>query len=257
MTIRLSLSAVSYRAGSATILEPTTIDFGAGRLVAIVGPNGAGKSTLLRLLGGELIPTTGRVTIDGKPLSNFTDQELALLRSLLTHEGPIDIPYPSSMIVALGRTPHRHRADNSAEHDRAFVAAAMEHLSVTRLADRLFATLSGGERSLVSLARVFAQDTPVVLLDEPTGFLDVAFEEHTMRLIREHARSDRIVVAVVHDLNVVARHADRCVVMSKGRVVADGLPPTALTSELLSEVYEHPIHVVEHPLRAGPLILVE
>jgi iron complex transport system ATP-binding protein len=132
----------------------------------------------------------------------------------------------------------------------------MEDVGIGNLATRIFGTLSGGERSLASLARVLAQGSRVLLLDEPTGALDVAIEERTMAMIRERSRADHIVVAVIHDLNLAAKYADRTVLLSRGAVVADGTPREVLTSDLLTEVYRHPMEVVPHPLREGPLILV-
>jgi len=226
MTLRLAMHRVSLRVGAATIIHPTSLDLGSGGLVAVVGPNGAGKSTLLRLLGGELTPTTGRITYGDASPADLTAAE------------------------------HLRTAPPSAA-DHAIVAATMEALGVDGLRDRIFATLSGGERSLISLARALVQETPVLLLDEPTESLDIAVEERTMGILSRLARRDPLVVAVIHDLNVVARHADRCVVLSNGKVVADGPPRQALSSELLSEVYAHPVRVIEHPLRGGPLIVVE
>ena len=256
MTFRLAAHGVSYRVGRTAILHPLDLELTPGQLVAVVGPNGAGKTTLLNLLGGEMPPSTGSVTIDGTPIRDLAALELARLRALLAQDGPSDIPFPVAAVVSLGRTPHRRVAGNSASRDAAVVADTMEEMGISHIADRLFATLSSGERSLVSLARVLAQESPILLLDEPTGALDVAIEERTMDRIRSRSNDDRIVVSVLHDLNVAAKYADRSIVVSRGEIVADGAPEEVLTSELLSEVYRHPMRVVPHPLRPGPLILV-
>ena len=256
MTARLEARGLSYRVGRVTILEPTDLDLTPGELTTVVGPNGAGKTTLLRLLAGEMAPTTGSVAVDGVPIGDVPGLELARIRALLAQDGPTGIPFPAATVIALGRAPHRRTEGNSTRHDAAVVTQTMDEVGITELADRMFATLSGGERSLVSLARVLAQETPILLLDEPTGTLDLAVEERTMTRIRERSRPDRIVVAVLHDLNVAARYADRLLLISRGRVVADGAPAAVLTSELLTEVYRHPMRVVDHPLRPGPLVLV-
>ena len=253
MTTAISLGAASYRAGGTTILEPTTLALTTGEMVAVVGPNGAGKTTQLRLLGGELRPSGGRIAYGPDDPADLAVAELALRRTLLTHEDLIDIPLPARTVVTLGRAPHR----GSGTDDAALVDATMATLGLAALHRRIYATLSGGERSLVDLARALVQATPIVLLDEPTASLDVAVEERTMATLRRHAHAaGRLVVAVVHDLNVVARHADRCLVMSRGRVVADGPPADAFSAPLLSEVYAHPIRVVPHPTRPGPLVVV-
>lgn len=254
MTPRLSARDLSYAVGDTVLVQTALLDIPGGQHLAIVGPNGAGKTTLVRLLAGELPATTGKVRIDGTDLSGLAESELALLRALLTPDGPEDIPLPVESVVALGRHPHRHASDPAS--DRVIVNAAMEQLGVAALRRRRYSTLSGGERSLVSLARVLVQETPVVLLDEPTGPLDLAVEERTMRHLKGVARPDRAIVTVGHDLNVVARHADRCLVLSAGHVVADGPPRRALTADVLTEVYRHPIDVIEHPIRDGVLIVV-
>jgi iron complex transport system ATP-binding protein len=132
----------------------------------------------------------------------------------------------------------------------------MAAAGVDHLADRRFVTLSSGERALVSIARVLAQDTPIVLLDEPTAALDVRFAERVMRVFAAQARQGRVVVVAMHDLNAAARHVDRCVLMSSGAVVADGQPREVLTSRTLTDVYEHPMTVVSDPINGGPLIVV-
>jgi iron complex transport system ATP-binding protein len=254
--VTLAAHEISYRVGEAEILQRVDLEFTPRELVAVVGPNGAGKTTLLQILGGEIVPTTGEVTIDGEALGDMPVLELARHRAMLTQDGPVDIPFPVAGVVALGRAPHRRTEGNSAGADAAVVAKTMEDVGIGNLAARMFGTLSGGERSLASLARVLAQWSPVLLLDEPTVALDVAIEERTMAMIRDRSRADQIVVAVIHDLNLAAKYADRTVLLSRGTVVADGTPGEVLTSDLLTEVYRHPMEVVPHPLREGPLILV-
>lgn len=247
----VTLDEVSYRVGGTAIVSSVTVTLEPGGLVAVIGPNGAGKTTLLRLIGGELAPTSGSVRYDDEAPTTLLPAELARRRALVTGDGPTDIPFPARVVVRLGRAPHRR--DSPA--DGAIVDAVMESLGITGLAHRSYATLSSGERALVDLARARAQDTPILLLDEPTGALDVAVEERTMRTLRSLG-ADRLVVAVIHDLDVVARHADRVLVMHGGAVVADGAPQEALSSQLLTRVFGHPIDVMPHPLRPGPLIVV-
>lgn len=252
----LAAHGISYRVGTTEILHPLDLEFVPGELVAVVGPNGAGKTTLLQLLGGEMRPTSGSVSLDGTPLGDMDTLELARIRAILAQDGPADIPFPVGAVVALGRTPHRRTPGNSASADAAAVDRVMSEVGIHYLADRIFGTLSGGERSLVSLARVLAQNSPVLLLDEPTDALDVAIEERTMELIQQQSRDDRIVVSILHDLNLAAKYSDRTILLSRGVVVADGPAVEVLTSDLLTEVYRHPMKVVPHPLRDGPLILV-
>ncbi len=247
---------VTCRAGPAVLVGGADLAVGRGELVAVIGPNGAGKTTLVRALAGDLAPSDGEVRISGRPVGDYAAGELALMRSVLSQHQQPDIPFTARAVVAMGRFPHRRDPSNSAAADADAVARALERTAVAHLADRTFATLSGGEQTRVALARVLAQDAAILLLDEPTTALDVRHEELVMRLAASLAAAGRAVIAVLHDLNSAAAYADRIVLMDAGRVRADGTPAAVLDEDLLSEVYRQPLRVVEHPFRNCPLVLV-
>ncbi len=247
--------SATYRVGSAVLVDDIDFEAGPGELIGMIGPNGAGKSTLLNLIAGTLQPSEGRVLLDGVDTADVAPSELALLRAMLTQQTPPDLPYTADQVVAMGRFPHRRDPANTSDRDRAVIATAMEHTDTTRFAGRIYATLSAGERTLVSLARVLAQDTPIVLLDEPTTALDVAHQERIMRQAVRLAAEQRAVIVVLHDLNAAAVHTDRIVLMHQGTVVAHGQANDVLQAELLSDVYDQPMVVVEHPFRECPLVL--
>lgn len=248
-------SSLSYEVKNATLVSNVGLEFAPGQLIAIIGPNGAGKSTLLNLLSGNLLPSHGDVTINGTNTHTALPGDLALERSILTQREAIDIPYTAIQVVEMGRFPHRRDEANTRELDASAIAEAMEQTETARFANRVFATLSKGEQTRVSLARVIAQATPIILLDEPTTALDVAHQERIMVRAAELARGGKTLIAVLHDLNAAAVHAGRIVVMNKGLVVGDGNPSEVLTAEVLSEVYEQPMVVVDHPFRDCPLVL--
>lgn len=250
----LVANAATYRVQDATLVSDIDLGFAPGELIAVIGPNGAGKSTLLNLLSGDLNPTEGNVLVNGIDTSRALPGDLALERSILTQREPVDIPYTASQVVAMGRFPHRREEANTRERDAAVIADAMAQTDTTRFASRTYATLSRGEQTRVSLARVIAQETPIILLDEPTTALDVAHQERIMNLAAVLA-GDRTVVAVLHDLNAAAMHANRILVMSGGAVVADGEPRDVLRGNLLTAVYNQPMVVVDHPFRECPLVL--
>ncbi len=248
--------AVEYCVGGATLVDGVDFAVAGGELVCVIGPNGAGKTTLVRLLAGDLAPSAGRVTIDGRPVEGYPPEALALRRAVLSQHMLPDVPFSCRAVVAMGRFPHRRDPSNSAAQDDAAVADALARAGVTEFAERPFATLSGGEQTRVALARVLAQDAPLLLLDEPTTALDVHHEELVMQVVRELAGRGRAVVAVLHDLNTAAAYADRLVLMAGGRVRVAGPPAAVLDEALLSEVYAQPVRVVDHPFRDCPLVLV-
>jgi iron complex transport system ATP-binding protein len=217
----------------------------AGEVVALVGPNGSGKSTLLGVLAGDLSPATGSVDVFGEPIESWTAAELALRRSVLPQQVNVSFPFLVDDVVRMGRAPWL--GTESEEHDDGTVALALQEVDITALVTRQYPSLSGGERARVALARVIAQRTQLVLLDEPTAALDVHHQEMVLELAKRRASEGAGVVVVLHDLGLAASHADRVAVLSAGRIVADGSPRDVLTPERLSDVYRHEIEVIPHP----------
>jgi iron complex transport system ATP-binding protein len=243
-------SHLTYRIGASTLVDRIDLAVEPGGLVAIIGPNGAGKSTLLALLSGDLDPSAGSVLINGVDVTTATAGDLALWRSMLTQREPTDIPYTVQEVVEMGRHPHREAASD----DKAAVSTALEVTEVTELTNRRFLTLSKGEQTRVSLARVLAQETPIVLLDEPTTALDVGHQERLVARLATMALT-RTTIMVIHELNLAAAHASRLLLLHHGRLVADGSPEEVLKSGLLSEVYDLPMTVVANPIRDSLLVL--
>ncbi len=239
--------------GAAEVLSGVDLEVRAGEVRALLGPNGAGKSSLLGVLTGDLAPSAGAVQIDGQPLGRWSTGELALRRAVLLQQVGVSFPFTVTEVVRMGRAPWRG-TPLDLEDDEA-VAQALAAADVTHLAERQFTELSGGERARAALARVLAQRTGVLLLDEPTAALDLRHQELVLQLAQRHARKGGAVVVVVHDLGLAAAYADQVTVLARGRVVADGPPAEALTAELLSEVYEYPVDVFAHPRTSRQVIL--
>ena len=236
------------------LVDAVSLELAAGECMALVGPNGAGKSTLLRLLAGDLHPTAGTVTLDGVSLSSHAIRDLAVRRAVLPQQTLLQFAFTVREVVAMGRAPHDDEPLGS-RGLRAMVDWAMERTETLTIAERRFPTLSGGEQGRVSLARVLAQDTPILLLDEPTAALDIRHQQLVMEVARELAGEGAAVLAVLHDLNLAAAYADRIAVLSRGRLAAVGTPWETLTESLLAEVFECPIAVTRHPMRGCPLVL--
>jgi iron complex transport system ATP-binding protein len=226
---------VSVQIDGKTVLDSISIAVSPGELIALVGPNGAGKSTLLSVLSGDIRPTTGSVTMAGRDLASYKALELARLRSVLTQENQMNFPFTVGQVVIMGRSPWA-RTPNF-DSDEVAVAESMVAMDVDQLVTRRFTALSGGEKARVSLARVLAQRTPTVLLDEPTASLDLSHQEDVMRAVRALAASGRAVIVVVHDLTLAAAYADRVALLSAGRLVSSGTPTEVLTAERVASVY--------------------
>ena len=255
MTPGLRADCVSYAVQDRALVSKVGVDLGPGEMLAIVGPNGAGKSTLCALLAGDLAPMEGEVEVCGRAVRATKPAALARLRSMLSQHTPLRFPFTAREVALMGRHPHIPRWRSPTETDYALAEGAMQSTQVLHLADRLYPTLSGGEQRRVSLARVLAQDTPVVLLDEPTAALDIGHQQLVMSLCRQLANDGRAVLAVLHDLNLAGAYADRIMVMSEGEVVAVGRPKEVLCPDLLSAVFNQQVMVMPHPQTDKPVVL--
>ncbi len=243
---------VSYHLGDTVVVSETTLDVKTGEFVAVVGPNGAGKTTLLAMLAGELDPTSGSIMLGGNPLRDIPLEERARRRAYLSPTQLGGIAFTVRDLVAMGRHPWRAHGLADAEA----VEAAMRAAGIEHLAERVFGSLSTGEAQLGQIGRILAQDTPLLLLDEPTTGMDIGHQDRILQTLAESTRDKRSVIAVIHDLNAATSVADRMVMMSEGSAVAIGPPSEVLDGDLLSRVYAHPISVIDHPFRAGPLVLL-
>ena len=231
-----------------------------GAVTAVVGPNGAGKSTLLATLAGRLAPTSGAVTLDGRPLDSYPAREraarLAVLPQTAFHTG-----LSVRDLVALGRYAHLDGRSHwpwqpLGRAHRQAVTAALATAGVTALANRPYAQLSGGEQQLVRLAMALAQEAPVLLLDEPTAHLDPHHAVDLLTRLRDLAhRSDLAVLVVLHDLVAAGLFADQVVVLGEGRLLAAGPPSAVLVPQLLTRVYGIDLVVVRHPVSGRPVVL--
>lgn len=244
---------LSVSIDGARLLDEVDFEARAGELHALLGPNGAGKSTLLGALAGDITPSAGVASLDGRPLAAWKLRELARVRAVLLQQHEVFFPFTVREVVEMGRAPWR--GTPAEDDDERMIAEAMALTDITALASRSVPSLSGGERARAALARVLAQGASTLMLDEPTAALDLKHQEDVMRLARERAASGDTVIVVLHDLNVAAAYADRVTLLQRGRVVASGEPRAVLTAERIGAVYGQDVEVLEHPRTGTPLIL--
>jgi len=222
----------------------------------IVGPNACGKSTLLRALSRTLKPAGGHVNLDGQVIGSYPAKEVARRLGLLPQTSIAPDGIGVADLVARGRFPHQGFLRQWSVQDEAVVAEAMDATGVTALADRSVDELSGGQRQRVWLAMVLAQQTPLLLLDEPTTYLDIAHQMDMLDLCADlHAERGYTLVAVLHDLNHACRYASHLIVMKEGAIVAEGDPATVVTAELVEEVFGLPVRIIPDPETHTPMIV--
>ncbi|MCQ4334209.1 ATP-binding cassette domain-containing protein [Natronomonas sp. F2-12] len=233
----IDIDSVHVELGDNQILQNVSLQVETGEFLALIGPNGAGKTTLLRAINGLVAPTSGTVSIDGHDISALSSKAVGRLVTTVPQETSLGFDFDVEDIVTMGRTPHRGRFSPLGAADRTAVETALERTETAQFAERPVGDLSGGERQRVLLARALAQETPVLLLDEPTASLDINHQFRTLSLARELADDDKTVVAAIHDIELAARFCDTIAVLDGGGIRALGSPSTVLTDETLEEAF--------------------
>ncbi|MER6912506.1 ABC transporter ATP-binding protein [Streptomyces sp. NPDC000594] len=253
---RLTARGLTLAYEDRTVVEELDLAVPDGRVTVIVGPNACGKSTTLRALGRLLKPAGGAVLLDGTELARLPTKRIAQSIGLLPQSPVAPEAITVADLVSRGRQPHQSWWRQWSDEDERAITDAMERTDVTALADRSVDELSGGQRQRVWIAMALAQETEVLLLDEPTTFLDIAHQVEVLDLVRRlnHERG-RTVVAVLHDLNQAARYADHLIAMKSGRIVAEGPPGEVVTAELVAKVFGLESVVVPDPVTGSPLVV--
>ncbi len=234
---------LSVKIGEKHILEDVSVQIENGKVTAILGPNGAGKSTLLKCLTGSQNANSGTITLDGKPLGDYSLNDLSTKRAVLSQSNPISFPFTALEIVMMGRNPYADNKSTSKDHEVAL--EALECVDAIHLKDRVFPTLSGGEQQRVQLARVLAQlwdqENAYLFLDEPTSALDLKHQHQLLSLVSKLAEEKHFAVCIImHDLHLAMRYTDHVILLKYGRLFAEGSTATALNKGIIEEVFEVP-----------------
>lgn len=253
---RLAAEAITIGYDRRVVAEDLSLAVPTGRVTVLVGPNACGKSTVLRALSRLLKPSRGAVLLDGKDIHERPAKEVARTLGLLPQSSIAPQGITVADLVARGRYPHQSLLRQWSSSDEHAVREAMEATGVTTLSTRLVDELSGGQRQRVWVAMALAQETEILLLDEPTTFLDIAHQIELLDLFRDLNRdSGRTIVAVLHDLNHAARYADHLVAMRDGAIVGQGAPADVLSAELVEEVFGLSCRIITDPESGTPLVI--
>jgi iron complex transport system ATP-binding protein len=254
--VELQVACATIGYGEEPVLREISLTVTPGEVLGIVGPNGVGKSTLIRAVSGVINPSAGKVMIDGHDVSQLSPSERARLVAVVPQATQLPEAFTVQDVILMGRTPYLGWLDRESETDYEIASEAMVKTSLSSLSDRYIGELSGGEQQRVLIARSLAQTPSVLLLDEPTAHLDLRHQDEILNLVRSLAiESGLTVLITLHDLNLVARFADRVALLSNGRMRSLGDPEQVLTPEELETVYGIKIHVTSHPIHGTPLVL--
>ena len=247
-TASIRADELGFRVEAKALLERVRLHADQGQLVGLIGPNGAGKSTLLRAIAGVLRPQEGAVWLEGEELDSMPAKDVAARMALVPQIAPYTHGFTARELVLMGRYPHLGRFEIEGAADEAIAREAMELTETEEFAERTLDTLSGGERQRVFVSRALAQQPRVLLLDEPTANLDVLHKLRVLDLVRRLVDEGLTAVAAIHDLGMAARYCDRLVLLSEGRVLADGTPAEVLAPDIIeaafgvrSAVYPDPV----------------
>lgn len=243
--------------GATRIVQDLSFSPPAGKVTALIGPNGCGKSTLLKSFARILTPQAGSLTLDGRDYAGLSARELACKVAFLPQVLPIPEGVSVRQLVAYGRSPHNSLWGRLSGADRTHVDQALQRMELETLAERPLADLSGGQRQRAWLAMILAQDASIVLLDEPTTYLDISHQVELLDLMRQLSAEGKTVVTVLHDINQACRYADHLAVMHAGRLVASGAPGDVLDAELVCKVFDVQVQILREPVAGTPMCIVE
>ena len=237
------------------VVRDVSLSLAPGETVGLIGPNGSGKTTLVRAATRVLRPIAGRVLLDGRDTSHMRPHEIASLVAVVPQDPVLPPAFTALDCVLMGRTPHLRLLESEGPRDIDAARRAMASTDTWRLADRRLGELSGGERQRVVVARALAQETPILLLDEPTAHLDIGHQASVLSLVKGIAATQsKAVLAVVHDLTLAGQYCDRLILLRDGRIAATGSPAEVLEPSLLEDVYGLHVTVFPHPSTGLPVV---
>jgi len=256
-TIAIRMNRVTFSYSNGAVLRDVDLCVQKGEMVGLIGPNGAGKTTLIRLISGILDARQGDIQLDGMDTKKLKRSTIAREVAVVPQQFNVPFAYKVEEVVMLGRTPFMKPWHDFSAKDRDVVVRTMDTVGIGRLARRCFSELSGGERQKVVLAMALAQETALLLLDEPTAHLDISHQVEILELLADMNEKGRLtIIAAMHDLNLASAYFRRLVLLKDGAVIADGSPGQVLTSSTIASAYSVPVHIQPHPLTGVPQVVV-
>ncbi|MBG9737943.1 ABC transporter ATP-binding protein [Paenibacillus alvei] len=253
----IEVQGLSKHYGEKHVLHDVGLRVEAGEWVGIIGPNGSGKSTLLSLLSGADRPTSGSIQVNGQALASYKRRALSQLMAVLQQEALPPLGFTVREVVEMGRFPFQSWLGSESEDSGALVDRIMERLQLTELADYPLDRISGGQRQRTALAKLMVQSPSIVLLDEPTTYLDIHYQVQFMDIVRDWQKDCGLtIVSVLHDLNLASLYCDRLVVIHDGGIAAQGTPDELMNPELLSRIFATDTTIVPHPDTRRPQVLI-
>ncbi len=253
----IRMNRVTFSYGNGAVLRDVDLTIGRGEMVGLIGPNGAGKTTLIRLVSGVLAAGNGDVRLQGVDTRRMKREVIARQVAVVPQQVGVPAAYTVEEVVTLGRTPFIKPWRDVSRADREVVRRTMDSVGISRLARRSFSTLSGGERQKAVLAMALAQETGVLLLDEPTAHLDISHQVEMLELLAGMNASRHLtIVAAMHDLNLASAYFRRLVLLKDGAIMADGAPEKVLTRGIIGEAYAIAVQIQPHPVSGVPQVVV-
>jgi iron complex transport system ATP-binding protein len=251
----LALKDVGYHYGTFWALKGIDLNIHRGEILGILGPNGSGKSTLLKIMDGLLAPQKGKVFLSGHPMNAMGRSQVAREVAMVAQENYFSFSFSALEVVLMGRFPHLRRLQFEGEKDLAVAAKALKTTHAEGLAERSIHTLSGGEKQRVLLARALTQEAKIILLDEPTSFLDLKYKRETFHLISSLTRDQHLSFVVVsHDIDLAAQYCHRIVMIKEGVIHNTGAPDQVITASIIEDVYGCPVVVDKNPVTGTPRV---
>lgn len=252
---RLWTENITIKYDNQVVSKDLSVKIPHGSFTAIIGPNACGKSTLLRTLSKLIKPSKGQVVLDGKKITTYKSKEVARKIGLLPQSSTAPDGITVANLIAHGRYPYHSFMNQWSATDESVVLSAMDLTNTTAISHRLVDELSGGQKQRVWIAMVLAQETPLLLLDEPTTYLDISHQIELLELFKDLNEQGNTLVAVLHDLNHAARYANHIIAMKDGQIIAQGDPQKIMTEQLIDEVFGLKCVIIEDPISRTPLVV--